>query len=294
MSTIEFNGSEFHYEDVGTGTPLILVHGSASDSRAWAGQQKEFANHFRTICYSRRYHWPNKPIADHTDYSMMLHVEDLAALIEVLKVAPVHLVGHSYGAFLCMLLAMKEPHLVKSLVLAEPPAITLFVSSQPKPAELIRLMFTRPGTALSIIKFGATGVEPAKKAFRRGDLEAGARIFGDAVFGREAIDHFPGIRRDQVKDNLSNIRAEWLGSGLLPVDDEALRKLNVPVLLVEGECTIPMFRHLVDRLEELLPHTERVKIPNASHSSQEDNPQAYNTAVLEFLQRQGRPAASTT
>ena len=183
MSTIAINGSEFHYEDTGSGEPLILVHGSASDARAWKGQQQEFANHFRTICYSRRYHWPNKPIADNTDYSMMLHVEDLAALLETLDATPAHLVGHSYGAFLCTLLAMKEPRLVRSLVLAEPPAITLFVSNQPKPAELIRLLFTRPATALSIIKFGATGVDPAKNAFRRGDTETGARIFGDAVFG---------------------------------------------------------------------------------------------------------------
>ena len=286
MSTIAINGSEFHYEDTGSGEPLILVHGSASDARAWKGQQQEFANHFRTICYSRRYHWPNKPIADRTDYSMMLHVEDLAALLEVLNAAPAHLVGHSYGAFLCLLLAMKEPRLVRSLVLMEPPAITLFVSNQPRPAELLRLLFTRPSTALSIAKFGATGVEPAKKAFRRGDIEAGARIFGEAVFGRGAVDRFPEIRRDQVKDNLSNIRAEWLGSGLLPLDDVALRRLNIPVLLVEGENTIPMFRRLLDRLEELLPDTERVSIPGATHSSQEDNPQAYNAAVIDFLQRQ--------
>jgi len=286
MSTIKLNGTEINYEDTGAGDPLILVHGSASDARAWKGQQQEFARHFRTICYSRRYHWPNEPIGNNTDYSMMLQVEDLAALIEALDAAPVHLVGHSYGAFLCMLLAMKAPHVVRSLVLAEPPVITLFVSNQPKPAEIIRLLFTRPGTALSIIRFGVTGVEPAKKAFRKGDIWVGAKYIGDAVFGRGAFEHFPRDRKDQVESNISTIPPEWLGSGLLPVDDEVLRGLKIPVLLVEGENTIPMFRHLVDRLEELLPDTERVRIPNASHSCQEDNPRAYNAAVLKFLERQ--------
>jgi len=81
------------------------------------------------------------------------------------------------------MLAIKEPSLVRSLVLAEPPVITLFVSTPPKPLELLKLLVSKPRTAAAIINFGAKGIVPATKAFRLGDIEAGVQIFGDAVFG---------------------------------------------------------------------------------------------------------------
>jgi hypothetical protein len=77
-----------------------------------------------------------------------------------------------YGAFVRLLLAIREPGLARTLVLAEPPVITLFVSNSPKPSEILRLMLSRPRTAVSIVRFGATGVGPATAAAKRGDTEA--------------------------------------------------------------------------------------------------------------------------
>jgi len=283
MAKIEINGAELDYVEKGSGPPLVFVHGSASDRRSWQYQQDEFAKQFRTIAYSRRYHWPNAEISDGIDYSMAQHVEDLKALVKALDAAPATLVGNSYGAFLCLLLAIKEPGLVRNLVLAEPPVITLFVSSTPKPQELLPLLFTRPRTAAAIIRFGAAGVVPATRALRRGDIESGLRAFGNAVFGRGGYDRFTEMRKEQVNANLSNARAEILGPGFLPLDDKDIRRIQVPTLLVSGQRSIPLFHLLTDRLEELLPDTTRVEIPGATHSSHEDNPAEYNRAVLEFL-----------
>jgi hypothetical protein len=49
---------------------------------------------YRTIVYSRRFHWPNEAIREGTDYSMTEHVDDLRALLRSLDAAPAHLVGH--------------------------------------------------------------------------------------------------------------------------------------------------------------------------------------------------------
>jgi pimeloyl-ACP methyl ester carboxylesterase len=98
----------------GFGAPLVLVHGSASDRRTWGAQLEAFAARFRVIAYSRRYHWPNAPIPEGADYSMSEHVDDLRDLLDRLGAAPAHLVGHSYGAFVCLLLAAREPERVRS------------------------------------------------------------------------------------------------------------------------------------------------------------------------------------
>lgn len=283
MASIDVQGTALQYEEAGHGEPLVLVHGSASDQRTWHGQREALAGHHRVITYSRRYHWPNAPIADGVDYSMLQHVDDLQAVLRSLGAVPAHLVGHSYGALLCLLLALRDPSLVRSLVLTEPPALTLFVSNVPRPLEILRLIATRPRTAFAIIRFGAGDVVPAQKAFRRGDAEAGVRIFGDAVFGPGGYARMPEGRRQQVRDNLSNIRAELLGSGFAPLRAEAMRALRIPVLLVTGERSVALFLRLTEGLAALLPRAQRATIPGASHAVHEDNAPAFNAAVLAFL-----------
>lgn len=283
LSNIDLNDSSFKYVECGNGEPLVFVHGSASDYRTWQTQQDEFCKHFRTITYSRRYHWPNEPIDEEADYSMDEHVYDLEAIIQSLGVAPAHLVGHSYGALVCLLLAVKAPQLVRNLVLAEPPAITLFVSNSPKPLEVLKLLINRPRTATALIKFGATGIGPATAAVKRDDMEEAMRLFGTATLGSDAYRRLSESRRDQVRANL--IKAEFLGSGFPPLDAEQLRNIQAPTLLVCGQASPRLLHRLADRLQELLPHVERIEIPEASHIMHEDNAAAYNAAVLSFLTR---------
>lgn len=281
MTTLAIGTYNFECVERGAGPPLLLVHGSASDYRTWQAQMKCCGARYRTVTYSRRYHWPNPPIADGADYAMDQHVDDLAAIIETLDLAPANLVGHSYGAFLSLLLAARRPDLARALVLTEPPAVTLFVSDPPKPLEIARLLVTRPRTAAAVIAFGARGIGPARKAVRAKRPEEGLRIFGEAVLGTDAFRKLTESRWAQARDNL--IVAEFLGSGFAPVDEAALRRIDKPVLLVNGEKSPALFRCVSARLEELLPHASRVVVPGASHIVHEDNPAAFDAATLGFL-----------
>ena len=100
----------------------------------------------------------------------------------------------------------------------------------------------------------------------------------------------------------SAVRAELLGSGFAPLDADRARSVQAPTLLVTGQHSIALFHRLTDRLEELLPHTERIEIRGASHIIHEDNAPAYNAAVLAFLARRcqaaslcsSRPSASAS
>lgn len=285
MASMEIDSTSIEYLEQGDGEPVVLVHGSASDFRTWDQQKDEFAKHFRTIAYSRRFHWPNEPISEGADYSMQQHVDDIGSLIGTLHASPAHLIGHSYGAFLCLLLAIQQPTLVRSLVLAEPPALTLFVSNSPGPGELLRLLLRRPRTAIAIIKLGATGISPATEAFRRGALEKGAEIFGDAVLGKGSHRRLSELRKAQIRDNLGTVRAEFLGSGFLPLRDKEVRTVRAPTLLVTGQNSVSVFHRLVDRLDELLPNSERAEIAHASHAMQEDNGSDFNKHCIRFLQK---------
>lgn len=283
MSQLQINGVSLQYDEWGQGDPLILVHGSASDYRTWHNQQDRFATSYRLITYSRRYHWPNEPIAGRADYSMPEQVADLRALIQKLDAKPAHLVGHSYGAFLCLLVAIQEPSFVRTLVLAEPPAITLFVSSRPKPLELLKLLATRPRTAIAVIDFGARAVAPATAAAKQGNAKKAMRLFGQAILGQSFYRNLSEQRLIQVDANA--ITAEFLGSGFAPLDAAQVRKLKAPTLLITGQHSHPLFHHIADRLQELLPNTERTEVEGASHIMHEDNSPAFHQAVKQFLEQ---------
>ena len=94
---------------------MVLVHGTLEDYRTWDGQLEAFSKGYRLISYSRRYHYPNEWPKDATDFSVTLHARDLAAFIKALNLPPVHLVGHSYGAFIALLVARDHPEVIRSL-----------------------------------------------------------------------------------------------------------------------------------------------------------------------------------
>lgn len=278
------NPGSLHKVVAGKGEPLVLVHGSASDYRSWENQIPALARHFEVWAYSRRFHWPNPGISEGEDYSMLRQVEDLSGFITHYGLNKVHLIGHSYGAFLSLLLALQDSKLIKSLTLAEPPTLTLYVSSKPKPLDLLRLFLSRPSLALAILKFGAKGIAPTEKALRNNKADLALEHFGKAVLGTSHFNRMSAERMEQARVNF--MKMEFLGSGFLPLDKEAIRQVACPVLLISAAQSPAIFRLMIEELQQLLPNAQRVVIPDASHNMHEDNPLVFNREVLRFLKVQ--------
>lgn len=284
MKTLEVQGGDLAYVEQGTGPPVVFVHGDLSDFRTWDAQIPAFAPRCRAVAYSRRYHSPNDPIPDGVDNQMAAHVDDLSQLLQKLDAAPAHLVGDSWGAFVCLRLAIQAPGRVRSMVLAEPPVLPLLgISLPPKPRELMRLIIRQPRTAFAFLRFGGKVVAPATAQFRRGDLERGMEIFARGVLTPEVFDALPQARRKQARENIRPLAAALTGEGFKPVREADVAAVSTPVLLVMGEHTPSLFKCLTDRLEALLPNCRRVTLPDATHSAHEQNVDAYNHAVLAFL-----------
>lgn len=214
---------------------------------------------------------------------MLPHVDDLVSFLRQVDAVPAHLVGHSWGGFVSLLAAIRHPEVVRNLVLMEPPVLSLFVSTPPRPRELLRTLLRRPRTALAIMRFGVSAAEPAAKAYRRGDDEAGFETFARGVLGAEAFERLSAERRAQAWDNVAVDKAQLLGEGFPPLSDEQVRGVSTPTLLLDGERSPAFLRRLSDRLEELLPNVRRVEVPGASHIMHEDNPQVVNEAITGFL-----------
>ncbi len=165
MPNVSVNGTNLEYAEQGDGPPVLLVHGGSSDLRAWTDVLPNFGAKFRAIAVSCRGYYPNEPLRDDEELPLDTHVQDLIGFVRALKLEPVHLVGHSSpGGFGSLLFAQREPGLLRSLVLAEPPAFPLLgVNIPPKPPEILRLFMRHPVVAAGFVKFGAKAVEPAIK-----------------------------------------------------------------------------------------------------------------------------------
>ena len=113
------------------------------------------------------------------------------------------------------------------------------------------------------------------------------QTFLRAVLGQNAFERISEERMEQARSNV--FPAEFLGSGFAPLTADQVRNVQTPTLLVTGERSPSILIHATQRLEELLPHAERVEITEASHGMHEDNPEAFNAAVSAFLEKLIRP-----
>jgi pimeloyl-ACP methyl ester carboxylesterase len=285
LRSASVDGAALAYRELGHGEPVVFVHGSSSDLRTWEQQLPAIGASYRAIAYSRRYARPNEDIERDADDQMLPHVDDLVAFVRALAAAPAHLVGHSWGAFICLLTAIRHPRLVSSLVLAEPPVLTLLTSVPPRPAELLRLLVRRPRTALAILSFGAMTHAPAHKAFRRGDDEAALQKMSHGLLGKDTYERLPEERKQHARENLNTLRAQVLGAGFPSLSEDEVRGVAAPTLLMTGERSPAYPLQLTDRLQELLPNAERVEIAAASHVMHEENAAQVNEAILGFLAR---------
>jgi len=286
MPTVKANGVSLEYREVGTGQPVVFVHGGFSDHRIWQVQREALGRNYRAISYSCRYHWPNAPASPDAEQPIDEHVDDLIALVAELGAAPSHLVGNSSGGLLCLLAAIRAPELVRSLVLLEPFALPLLLSMPPGPLDLLKLALRHPHTAAVVAHFGARVLEPAQAAFERGELEKGLQIFTRAVLGRNGVEQMTEARLEQAHDNLETF-ASQLTRGTFPSTNDAdVRLIAAPTLLLTGAQSPPMMGLFTERVHDFLPRAERVEIPAASHDAHVDNPSAVTDAIVAFLARQ--------
>ena len=124
------NGVSLAYREVGTGEPVVFVHGGLGDLRTWTAQLDPIGARCRAIAYSRRYARPNEAIAPGSADPMPAHVEDLVAFLRTVGASPALLVGNSWGAFICLLTAIEHPAVVRGLVLEEPPLLPRWCSAR--------------------------------------------------------------------------------------------------------------------------------------------------------------------
>jgi len=275
MKTLS-NTRELYYVEKGTGQPVIFIHGTLNDFRIWHFQLEKFAQKYHAISYSRRYAYPNRWSGNSDDNNLTNNVEDLAELIiKRLNLSPAHLIGHSYGALIALYMAHQHPDQVRTLVLGEPPAMSLLGGNKQYSRDIDK---TRENTF----------EESVQDAIRRGEKEKAVRIFLDGVTSKEGFfDQLQPQARAMIMDNVKSLGGELASASISQrITQEDIQKITKPTLLVRGELSPKFLHHIVDILANDMPNSEELVIPQQSHNlGRTETPEVFNTGVLEFLSK---------
>lgn len=118
MPKAQVNGVTFHYQQMGEGPDLVLLHGLAGNLAFWYPTiSARLGAGYRVTVFDLRGHgYSGTPQSGYTTRDM---AEDLRGLLEHLKIESARLVGHSYGGAVALHFAVLCPARVTSLVLAD-------------------------------------------------------------------------------------------------------------------------------------------------------------------------------
>lgn len=107
--------TRLHRSTAGDGAPVLFLHGIGASSSVWAEQSARLARDHRTLAVDLRGHGrsPSPP----GPWTLAEIADDVAGCLTEETAEPAHVVGHSAGGVIAMVLALGHPRLVRSLCL---------------------------------------------------------------------------------------------------------------------------------------------------------------------------------
>lgn len=272
MPKIEVNGIQLYYELHGPedGDVLVLSNGIMMSTASWMFQTVVLAKHMRVLLYDCRGMWqsdrPDEP------YSMDLHADDLAALLEALGIAKAHIGGISYGSEVSLSFALRYPEKCQSLIVIDGVSeVSTLLKSQSLPwreaaerndPRLLFLTSVHLNFSEEWIKRNAAYLDGSIAAFAKIDMPAFIRLM----------------------DSFANFNVS-----------ERLHEIACPTLIVVGEEDLIKGPKYARFMEERIPNSEYVVVPGAGHALCLEKPAELNSLLLGFtLKHSQRSIEETT
>ena len=268
MAYVETNEIKTYYERHGTGQPLICIHGAWTDYRLWKPQIDALSNEYELIVYDVRGHGKTGPSAQRR-YTVELFASDLHALVEELGVTKPLICGLSLGGMIAQTYAVRYRNRLGALILADTAVSTMLTLRD----KLTRLAF--PGWAMRATVRLLGPARYVDVAYWLATVTRGEDWFGRdetvRAYVRETMSAFDTAEFNKIFRAIYDFRR---------VD---LPAIQVPTLVLNGEFeSQSVFTHTT-HMERAIPDIRTAVLPDAGHTSNMENPDAFNRELLDFL-----------
>ena len=116
--TKKVNGAELYYKIMGSGEPIVILHGGPGlEHTYFLPQMGELAKNYKLIFYDQRTSGGSISSTDSSSITLGNFVEDLEGIRKAFDLDKMNLLGHSWGGMLAMFYATKYPENLNSLML---------------------------------------------------------------------------------------------------------------------------------------------------------------------------------
>ncbi|GGG16747.1 alpha/beta fold hydrolase [Paenibacillus abyssi] len=262
MPIAQTNGINMHYEERGTGEPLILLMGLGADGSVWEEHVKAYEKHFRCILIDNR--GSGRSDKPEGPYSTKMMAEDTAGLMKALGIKKAHVSGISMGSAIAQELALAYPETVTSLILNCP-----WDQCDNYTTRVFESFKSLVGTV---------------------DVQTFTRNLQLWIFT-------PSYHNDNLEDLLA--REESGKSNPYPMPAHAfqaqcdactshntvgrLSQISVPTLVTVGDKDIFTPLHYSERIAKEIPGAQLLVYEGSGHTHHWDRLQDYNRETLDFL-----------
>ena len=261
---------ELGYSAAGIGKPVVLLHSGGLSSRQWGRFAEELAGEYRVVSpdflgYGRSSGWP-----EGEEFHFILDALAIEALLDSIA-EPIHLVGHSYGGFIALLVALHHPSLVRSLAVFEPVAFGVLHSRH---------------DAAGLSSLVVAGIESSLMNARTGGQEPWLRAFVDYWSGEGAWERLPEVTRASFRAVGWKLFGEVRSLLLDRTPHQAYATLSMPTLLLCGDASPIAARRVVALLAEAIPGAQARSVAGAGHMGPLTHAAQVNGWIADHLARQ--------
>jgi pimeloyl-ACP methyl ester carboxylesterase len=250
---------EIAFDDIGTGLPVVFLHGFPLNRTMWDPQVGALVAECRCIPIDFRGFGDSTAVGP---YSMDVYADDVIGVLDMLQIERAVIVGLSMGGYVAMAMWRKYPRRVRGLVLADTRAV----------ADSVETIERRRATIEAAEEHGSAAV-------------ANMQIAG--MMGKTTRD-----KRPDIYDAIHRMMAQAPAAGIIgaleamierPDSTATLATVDVPTLIIAGEedvITPPKESRI---MQALIPGSGLEILRQAGHLSNVERPAAFNTVVSEFV-----------
>jgi 3-oxoadipate enol-lactonase len=243
------------------GLPIIFIHSFAFTHEMWVSQVSALPQKYFAVTYDIR-GFGKSPVGD-GQYTMEMFVDDLAALLNHLKLNSVVLCGLSLGGYIALRFAEKFPDHLKGLILCDTQSEADTNEGKINRAQSIQLLKTA-------------------------GLSAFAEKFLPKLVSEQTQKQHPELldrlRKTILAQNLLALCGGQLALLSRTDTTDFLAKISFPTLVIHGEedALIPL--NQAKAMSGRIPNSQLEVIPHAGHNTNLENPDLFNQALVRFLE----------
>ena len=266
---VEIDGVRIHYQEKGTGTPLVLIHGYTSSTYSWKEVFEPLSKSFRVIAVDLKgFGFSGKPDGDYTRRAQAILV---AHLLEHLKIDKAWLCGNSMGGEVALNVAVANPQRVAGLILIDSAGVEVPGEGSLAPGYLLLPVVGRVLVALSL-----TSDKLVRQGLEKSFYDQ-AKVTDDRV-----ANYYRPLKTRGGQLAALRARTQW---SMFPIEPD-LGKITVPTLILWGahDQLIPLAAGY--KMNSLIKASKLVIFEDCGHLPQEEMPARTIDEMTRFIAAQ--------